>query len=73
MKYSIITLTPQPNNLRGVIWEGEIKSGIYCNAEVRIGSVNNTIDGITIVVFEDVEVIKGKYSFDYQIVLKEQK
>ena len=71
MKYSILTLSPQPDNPTGVIWEGEVKSGIYCN--VRIGSVNNTIDGITIVVFEDVEVIKGEYGFDYQIVLKEKK
>jgi len=73
MKYSILTLSPQPDKPTGVIWEGEVKSGIYCNAEVRIGSVNNTIDGITIVVFEDVEVIKGELSFDYQIILKEKK
>ena len=69
MKYLILTLA---SDKKMTAWEGEVEEGIFCNKDIRIGSVNNTIDGITIVVFEDVEVIKGEFGFDYQIVLKER-
>jgi len=68
MKYSILSLAIKGDTA----WEGEVEKGIFCNKNVRIGSINNTIDGITIVVFGDVEVIKGEFGFDYQIVLKER-